>query len=118
MAKVMVVEDNQTHRYTAVEALRAAGYTAEGVTCGARALERMREGFHPDLFVIDMHLPLECGSTFIAVLSHKSPELKIIATSADPLALPPNVPNLLKPFAAEQLVDAVDKLLGASAVRR
>ena len=54
--RVLIVEDNEEHRYVYTRLLRRAGYQVDEATTGAEALELARQT-PPDLAVVDLMLP-------------------------------------------------------------
>ena len=56
MAKVLIVEDEETLARTLADKLRGDGYTAITAHDGEAGLDRVREE-HPDLLVLDIMLP-------------------------------------------------------------
>jgi CheY-like chemotaxis protein len=54
--RVLVVEDNEEHRYVYTRLLRRAGYQVDEAATGAEALRMARQA-PPDLAVIDLMLP-------------------------------------------------------------
>lgn len=56
MAKVLIVEDDQTLASNLAEKLKGEGYNVHTAGDGEEALEQLRTG-HPDLIVLDIMLP-------------------------------------------------------------
>lgn len=52
---VLIVDDNESNRYTLRKHLQRAGYAVIEATCGQEALELVKQG--PDLLVLDVKLP-------------------------------------------------------------
>lgn len=65
--QILVVEDELLVRDIWLDALRAAGYTVEGVASGIEGLARLSE-LQPDLILLDMMLPDMSGVNFLARL--------------------------------------------------
>jgi PAS domain S-box-containing protein len=56
-ARVLLVEDNPVNQDVAVELLQAAGLQVQVAGDGEQALQRVREGRHFDLILMDMQMP-------------------------------------------------------------
>ncbi len=64
--RVLVVDDNDSIRYTVVRALREAGYDVIEARSGAEALARVSE--EPDLITLDVNLPDKSGIEICGLL--------------------------------------------------
>jgi CheY-like chemotaxis protein len=118
--RVLVVDDNPDMRAIARIVLERAGFEAEAVADGRRALDLDR--LHPaDVLITDIFMP-ECdGIELIALFKARHPELKIIAMSGgEQLLGKDHLPDaadigadalLKKPFAAETLLRIVQQLV-------
>lgn len=78
---VAVIEDNRDLNTLVVQSLRAAGYEAHGVPSvedyGRLLLDRQ-----PDLFIVDLNLPGEDGTSFSLRLRTERPAVGIIMLTA------------------------------------
>jgi DNA-binding NarL/FixJ family response regulator len=79
MTKVAIIEDNNTMRKTLVELINST----PGYTC-ACACSTSREALvevpkqHPDIALMDIHLPDESGIACTARLTEKMPDLQVV----------------------------------------
>jgi CheY-like chemotaxis protein len=112
------VDDEPNVRRFASRVLHEAGYVVEEAGDGAAALERVRGGVAPpDAVVSDVVMPRLNGVELVRALSASHPDLPVILMSgyateqlqgmgiAAPCAI------LAKPFAAERLVEEVQRCL-------
>ncbi|HEY2710769.1 MAG TPA: response regulator [Caulobacteraceae bacterium] len=113
---ILVVEDEQLVRFVAVEALSERGFQvleAEHAAAALGVLERLL----PHVLFTDVHMPGEMSGIELAELaSARHPAMKIIITSALPLARPVDhltAHFLRKPYAVSELHTAVDTALRA-----
>lgn len=98
--------------------LGGADYYVRAAEDGVSAL-RILEAFHPDAIVLDLRLPSASGFEVVHEVRHTlgMRHLPIIATSGDERGVELATANpeffavLVKPFAPEVLVDAVDAAL-------
>ena len=65
-ARVLVVDDNDSLRYTVVRSLREAGYEVLEARNGAEAMARVSE--NPDLITLDVNLPDKSGLEICSML--------------------------------------------------
>ena len=117
---ILIVDDNRDIRDFMQIALEAAGYEVQTATEGAQALD-MRRGRPADLLITDIFMPGREGMETIAGFKAEFPGTRIIAMSAggsacklDALSAAALIgadATLPKPFAADQLLDAVRKVL-------
>lgn len=78
---VCVIEDNADLNSLLVQTLAASGYTAYGVA-SVEAFERLLLERKPDLFVLDLNLPGEDGTSFALRLRQSRPDVGIIMLTA------------------------------------
>lgn len=78
--KVLIVEDNELNLRLFQDLLRAHGANVEGVRDARIAVERIAD-FHPDLVIMDIHLPHVSGVELIQRLRAR-PELEQIPVMA------------------------------------
>jgi CheY-like chemotaxis protein len=67
MPKVLVVEDDTDVREALVLLLEQEGIGALGATNGRDALDRIEEGFRPQLILLDLMMPVMDGERFLHV---------------------------------------------------
>ena len=112
--KVMVVEDHPLLRPMLSEALVNAGCVTEAYGEGADALDGV-VAFEPDLLVVDVNLPGQCGDELAGELRRKlgSDVPVLFITGNRDFTLPdwPAVDLILKPF---ELVEFTRKVIGSS----
>jgi DNA-binding NtrC family response regulator len=117
---ILVVDDNQDIRDFTQIALEAAGYGVHTATEGVQALAMQRER-PADVLVTDIFMPGREGISTIAGFKAEFAGTRIIAMSAgggtgkhDFLSAAKLIgadATLRKPFTADQLLDAVRKVL-------
>ena len=78
-ATILVVDDNEAHRYFAVHTLEEAGFKVIQARTAAEAVEKAAD--HPDLVLLDVHLPDGNGFDVCRKLKANS------ATSAIPVVM-------------------------------
>jgi len=71
---VMIVDDDRDIREVLGEMLADEGFTVEAAWNGAEAMRRLRDGFRPNLIILDLMMPVMDGVTFHAALK-ESPDL-------------------------------------------
>lgn len=115
---VLVVEDEDAVRVLVVETLKDQGYTVLEATDGPAGLEILRSSRRIDLLVTDIGLPgLNGRQVAEAARLHRS-SLKVMfmtgyaetATAADGF-LEPGMEMITKPFAIDELIDRVTRML-------
>ena len=117
--RVLIVDDDETFCQFLTEVLEGRGMKVTWTTDGLVGYEMsLYESY--DLFILDQRMPLVLGTELIEDLQRENPKVKIILTSAfaDETLREKSqrlgVPLLSKPFAAERLVDMVERALGDS----
>ncbi len=112
----LIVEDDAAARETLVDVLENEGYKASACRHGREALERLRQGAHPDVILLDLMMPVMSGWEF-RVEQRKDPALAgipIVALSADtsPRAAAVDADAYLKkPIDLEALVSTLDRVI-------
>lgn len=119
--RILVVEDTDSLRLSAVRALRAEGYVVVEARHGQdalRVIERAAEPF--DVVVTDVSMPVMSGYKLGRRLAESRPGLPVVYMSNAPremlirCGLPPGpTPFLRKPFRPEDLVREVAALIPA-----
>ncbi len=80
MARILLVEDNETVRFALSALLRDSGHSVTEAPDGNAAIAAMPEA-QPDIVVTDVFMPALDGIELICVLRETHPELKIVAMS-------------------------------------
>jgi len=121
---IVVIEDDTIMREALAEWLGGAGYRVRTVADGAAGLAAVAVSV-PALVITDMHMPGMNGSTVIAELKQRHPDISIIAISglfssgygidADATVALGAARALAKPFKRAELLSAVREVLGSRA---
>ena len=119
MTTVLVVDDEPLIAMALEAALGDAGYRAVTAANGRQGLERLAEAPRPDLVLLDMMMPVMNGPAMLAAMG-ADPDLRGI-----PVVVLSSLPEesvraragggaaiLLKPCTAEQVLDAIARVLG------
>jgi CheY-like chemotaxis protein len=109
--EVLVVEDDPDMQVILAEILRFAGHSVQCAGNGLQALECMAEGWHPQLIVLDIVMPVMDGFAFLRrkMASRELGQIPVVVVSAT--AEPPieGVRRVLrKPIEPQELIVAVD----------
>src|SRR5215467_15392891 len=72
--KLMIIDDDRDIREVLGEMLADEGFIIEAAWNGAEAMRRLRDGFRPNLIILDLMMPVMDGVTFHAALK-ESPDL-------------------------------------------
>lgn len=112
---VLLVDDDREIREVLGELLLEEGFTVEASWNGETALRRLREGFRPDVIVLDIMMPIMNGSAF-RTAQRQSPgmaDIPVLGLTAFP---PPDADFecLTKPVRLETLVLKIRSLARAS----
>lgn len=120
MAKILVIEDDNSFRNVLVQMLTRAGYEVRQAGDGNQALEECAS-FEPDLVLTDIIMPDKEGLETIQELLALRPNLKIVAMSGGgkfgpdsylPLAQKLGAKaSLQKPFMREELITTIAEVL-------
>jgi two-component system response regulator PrrA len=115
MARILVVDDDETLRTTLVQTLSSIGHAVQFAGNGFDAATMFRKE-PTDLILIDINMPYG-GLQTIRVLRAEFPKLAIIAMSGNQpqlnLAGATGANRILpKPFTFPQLTDAIAEVLG------
>ncbi|HEY1342142.1 MAG TPA: response regulator, partial [Bryobacteraceae bacterium] len=117
---ILVVDDDDSVRRWVRRVLTAERYAVVEAVNGRKALEYVKEGNACDLVITDLVMPEQEGLETIQTIRRERPELKIIAISGafqgDFLSAATKlgaVAGLRKPLQAEELRDAVRRMLEA-----
>jgi DNA-binding response OmpR family regulator len=119
MARILLIEDNDSIRTVLREAMELAGHTVIEARNGAEGLDLFSQA-GADLVITDILMPHKGGLGVVTALREHVPPVNIIAISGagdsaeDYLDLAYRmgaVKVLLKPFSIAALIAAVDELL-------
>ena len=121
MAKILIIDDSASMLALLEQMLREEDYAVTIASSGAEALEILSQ--NPiDLVITDIYMPaldglevmrlaraMKLNVPFIAISSQVSPQNKFIPARGLGAQI-----SLQKPFAREQLIEAVEAVLAAS----
>ena len=114
MPCVHVVDDERSVRNAIARLLRVAGYVVVVYESGQQLLDRLPEIRQPGCILIDMLMP---GVNGLAVQEHLAKigsTLPILfMTGSDKAAQSGPKEFLLKPFSKEELLNAIERVLGS-----
>ncbi|MDP2173335.1 MAG: response regulator [Candidatus Cloacimonadaceae bacterium] len=123
MAKILVVEDDNSFRNVLVQMLEKAGYEVKQAEDGNRALA-ICETWEPDVVLTDIIMPDKEGLETIQELLNCKSDIKIIAMSGGgkfgpdsylPLAKKLGAKAALhKPFMRDELLSTISRVLEGS----
>jgi CheY-like chemotaxis protein len=116
-ATILVVDDEPMVCQVTCRILQEAGYVTEGVYSARAALSFLTPDRVYDLFVLDVRLPDMSGLTLAHLLSVHRPGAPFLFISGFPESHGEKPPTsrwafLSKPFSGQQLLPAVEQLLG------
>ncbi len=119
MTTVLVVDDEPLIAMALEAALEDAGYRVATAANGRQGLERLAEAPRPDLVLLDMMMPVMNGPAMLAAMA-ADPGLRripvIVLSSLPEEAIRARADGvaaiLLKPYTAEQVLDAIARVLG------
>jgi len=78
MAKIVLIEDDETVRFTIGRTLEALGHTLRAAGDGRRGLQLVDE-FAPDLVITDLLMPGMDGVEILMALRHYQPAPAVVA---------------------------------------
>ena len=121
MTTVLVVDDEALIAMALEAALEDAGYRVATAANGRQGLERLAEAPRPEIVLLDMMMPVMNGPAMLAAMA-ADPELRgipVIVLSSLPeeavRARAGGVAAILrKPYTAEQVIGAVERVLGGT----
>jgi DNA-binding response OmpR family regulator len=113
---ILVVDDSEGVRAAVSMLLEEQGIDAVTASNPAEALSAILQAEY-DLILIDVHLGTESGIALAMNVREQRPNSKIILMSGSGVNLEPHtgLPMLLKPFAREELLDCIRKVLDRAA---
>jgi len=114
---VLVVDDDELIRCTMTPLLELLGHRAECVDCGEAALEKLTNGFQPDVVLLDMNMPGLGGAGTLPLLRKLRPTTPVLLATgrldqfaSDQASAFPHVTLLAKPFSMGDLQQQLEQL--------
>ena len=80
--RVLIVDDEESIRYTLNAILHGAGYIVVTAEDGFDALRRMQDAL-PELIISDLRMPNMSGFEFLSVVRRRFPNIGVIAVSGE-----------------------------------
>ena len=81
MEKILIVDDNETLRYTLTELLEESGFECKAVEDGSAALDEVKDTLY-GLVILDMRLPGMSGLEILKKIKESDPSLPVIMLTA------------------------------------
>lgn len=110
---ILSIDDDNNVRGYVEKVLTDSGYIVHGADDGPQGLE-MIEKLHPDLVLLDFHLPTINGESFLEQLKEQYPDLPVMMLTVEnnPKQIASSLNNgaedyLTKPFSPQELVARV-----------
>lgn len=114
---VLVVDDELSIRESLSEVVVEAGYRVLAAANGQEALERLRDAPVPALALVDLMMPIMSGWDLITVL-RRMPQFEslpiVVISAMRPRDLPAGVMYVAKPFDLNEILQLLERHLGAS----
>jgi DNA-binding response OmpR family regulator len=117
--RILIVDDDETFCQLLAEIFESRGMQVTWTTDGLAGYERsLYESY--DVFILDQRMPLVLGTELVEDLKKDNPEAKIILISAfadralQKLSHTLGIPLLSKPFSAQELLQAVEGIVGSA----
>ena len=112
---VLIVDDDEALVEALTELLRDEGHVVEAHTDGFRALARLKDGFRPDVVLLDYLMPRMNGSEFLVELERHGIALPIVlftAMNASRVHVPTRnvIAMIRKPFDLKRLFETLAKV--------
>lgn len=79
--QVLLVDDDDASRAAIAAMLKSLGFRVEAMAGGRQALERLKQGFEPNIIVTDWLMPDMGGEELVRALRKEHPKLPILAVS-------------------------------------
>lgn len=79
--KAMVIEDDPMMQKIILHQLASLNFAVKSATNGREASQMLKEGYDPDLVIVDMIMPEKEGLETIISFKKKKPNMKMIAIS-------------------------------------
>ena len=117
-AKILVVEDDESHRYLMAHLLERTGHNVSLAIDGCEALHQMFQRAF-DVVVTDWEMPGLKGSDFLRLSQILWPNTPVIIVSARTIASPDDTPEgafawIRKPYRAHELLQVLHEAVQAS----
>src|SRR3954463_9255542 len=117
MARILVIDDEESVREAVTQALRAGGHEVIQAAGGSEGLKRQAE-LPADVVITDMYMPGQDGVGVIVQLRRLAPHVPIIAITGNPMGDMLMVAQKLgavgvleKPFGVKELLELIEKAL-------
>lgn len=113
--KVLVVDDDPDIGDMVSLVLEQHGYEVRSANNGLEALERIRGGWHPDVILLDMRMPVMTGPEFVSTYRvGPPPHARIVAVTAardarESAASVAADDCIAKPFDLDELVEVIGR---------
>jgi PAS domain S-box-containing protein len=115
--RVLLVDDDELIRISTRMLVEVIGHSVTSSASGEEALSLIREGFQPDVIILDMNMPGLGGKGTLPHLQTMCPDVPVLLSTgrADQDALDlvgryPHVHLLQKPFGLEELRDLIPSI--------
>ena len=120
MARILIIDDEETVRNVLRRMLESAGYEVVEASDGEAGMQEYHQN-PADIVIVDMFMPVKSGLEVIQELKRDVPDVKIIAVSGFGVREEPDMVSLAlkygalhafeKPFTLEQMLNTVKALL-------
>jgi PAS domain S-box-containing protein len=102
----LLVDDEELVRMSTADMLSELGYRVVEAASAEEALDKLREGLHPDLLVSDHLMPGMNGTDLARIVQAERPGVQVLIVSgyAEDDGVAPDLPRLTKPFRKDDLV--------------
>jgi PAS domain S-box-containing protein len=110
--EVLLVDDEEAVRATTAAMLSEFGFEVVEACSAEHAFKLIGEGLRPSLLVTDHLMPGLRGADLARQLRDALPSLKVLVVSgyAEDEGLPPDIPQLTKPFRSDELATVLASL--------
>lgn len=118
MAHILIVDDDASTQILIRIILESADHSVDEAWDGTTALDILKISPNPfDLIILDLRMPKMDGFELLSILQNQSMSVPVMILSAHSDKLPQALESmvhdrLLKPFSKQELLDAVNNLLG------
>ena len=116
MKKILVVEDQKIISLDIKITLKDAGYAVDSALDGVEGIERIKQKESYDLIILNNGMPRMTGKEFcikiLALNEDLAKKVMFITGRVTKFIRSTGNPFLIKPFAPEQLIEAVKRLAG------
>ncbi len=115
--RILIVDDDETFCQLLAEILESRGFQVVWTTDGIAGYEKsLYESY--DVFILDQRMPLVLGTELVEDIKKDHPKANILLISAfadgalQSLSQTLGIPLLSKPFSAQELLRAVEAIVG------